>query len=368
MDKETDKSQEAIQISEIRYRRLFETAKDGILILDADTGKIDDVNPFLVELLGYSYDQFISKTIWDIGFFKDIIANRDNFEELKAKKYLRYEDLPLETADGRKIEVEFVSNVYQVNKYSVIQCNIRDITDRKKIENALARHAAELTAANESLKAFAHSIAHDLRNPLHSIIGCSEIVKDAIPVEDKSAHEALGYIISSSHKMAKILTDLMSLSKIARHETQFTRCSLSEIAKSITDEFKRMDKKRKVAIIIAPGLLADADAGLIRILLQNLLQNAWKFTSNTEDARIEFGKQGNEHSTSRYFVRDNGAGFDMVQAERLFQPFQRLHSQEEYSGTGIGLTIVKRIIEKHGGTITVEAEKDKGATFYFTLA
>lgn len=144
-------SKNALCASEIRYRRLFESAKDGILILDAETGQIDDVNPFLIELLGYSHDQFFSKKIWDIGFFKDIIANRENFLELKEKKYIRYDDLPLETSDGRKINVEFVSNVYQENHHNVIQCNIRDITDRKRASNDIAAEKERLAVTLRSI-------------------------------------------------------------------------------------------------------------------------------------------------------------------------------------------------------------------------
>jgi len=140
--------------SELRYRRLFESAKDGILILDSDTGQIEDVNPFLVKLLGYSREQFLSKAVWDIGFFKDIIANRDTFLQLKERKYVRYEDLPLETADGQKIDVEFVSNVYQEGRHSVIQCNIRDITVRKRAEKALGKLADELRLSNKDLREF----------------------------------------------------------------------------------------------------------------------------------------------------------------------------------------------------------------------
>ena len=361
------KVQEALQVSELKYRRLFETANDGILILDAESGQIVDVNPFLVELLGYSHEQFISKTIWDIGFFKDIIANRDNFEELKAKKYIRYEDLPLETVDGRKIEVEFVSNVYKENNHSVIQCNIRDITERKRTEKALARHAAELAAANQRLEAFSYSISHDLRNPLRAITGFSKIAKGSIPAEDKDAQEAMDFITNSAERMEQIITDLMSLSKIDMKETKFTKCALSDIALSIINTLKRIDKEREVEIIVEPMLFVDADEGLIRILLENLIQNAWKFTSKKAGARIEFGKEDGEESQV-YFVRDNGVGFEIAYAKNLFKPFQRLHSQEDYSGTGIGLTIAKRIVEKHGGTITVDAEKDKGATFFFSLA
>lgn len=144
-------TQEELRASELKYRRLFESAKDGILILDAETGQIDNVNPFLIELLGYTHDQFISKTIWDIGFFKDIIANRENFLELKKKKYIRYDDLPLETAHGRKINVEFVSNVYKENSHNVIQCNIRDITDRKRASNDIAAEKERLAVTLRSI-------------------------------------------------------------------------------------------------------------------------------------------------------------------------------------------------------------------------
>ena len=142
---ETKKAQEALAISETRYRRLFETAKNGIIILDAETGKITAVNPFLMEMLGYSQGQFIDKAIWDIGLFKDIAANREHFLKLQQNEYIRYEDLPLETADGRQIEVEFISNVYMVDQRKVIQCDIRDITDRKKAENEIK----ELVAGKE---------------------------------------------------------------------------------------------------------------------------------------------------------------------------------------------------------------------------
>ena len=143
--------------------------------------------------------------------------------------------------------------------------------------------------------------------------------------------------------------------------------NLSNIAMSIIKKLKSMDKSRVVEIVIEPELFADADEGLIKILLENLIQNAWKFTSKKADARIEFGIQ-NFNNAPFYFVHDNGAGFDMAYAEKLVTPFKRMHSEKEYPGTGIGLTIVKRIVEKHGGTINVAAEKDKGATFYFSLA
>ena len=133
------RAEEALVASEVRYRRLFETAKDGILILDAETGAVHDVNPFLVELLGYLREKFLGKRIWELGIFKDVAANQANFAELQRQEYIRYEDLPLETADGRRVNVEFVSNVYLVDHQKVIQCNIRDITERKRMEQACGR-------------------------------------------------------------------------------------------------------------------------------------------------------------------------------------------------------------------------------------
>ena len=145
------KIQEALLASELKYRRLFETAKDGILILDADSGLIIDVNPFLIDLLGYSYENLIGKTIWDIGFIKDIVASRENFQQLKDRKYIRYEDLPLETATGNKIDVEFVSNVYLEDHHNVIQCNIRDITERKLTSAAILKERERLDVTLRSI-------------------------------------------------------------------------------------------------------------------------------------------------------------------------------------------------------------------------
>jgi PAS domain S-box-containing protein len=147
-------AQELLRASELKYRRLFETAKDGILILDAETGTVVDVNPFLIELLGYPHDVFLGKRVWELGFLRDAIANEANFATLQQKGYIRYEDLPLQTIDGRQVEVEFVCNVYLVNDHRIIQCNIRDIAERKNAEKRLQQHQQELKKANEELVAF----------------------------------------------------------------------------------------------------------------------------------------------------------------------------------------------------------------------
>jgi len=183
---------EALVSSEIRYRRLFESAKDGILILDAETGRIIDVNPFLMELLGYTKESIIKKEIWEFGFFKDIAANKEKFLELQQKGYVRYEDLPLETIDGRKIEVEFVSNTYLVNQNKIVQCNIRDITERKRGEQIIQLRNHQLSELNATKDKLFSVIAHDLKSPFQFLLSSTEFLSTEI--ESLSQEEVKLYI------------------------------------------------------------------------------------------------------------------------------------------------------------------------------
>src|SRR5579859_5978390 len=196
------RSGEALRDSEARYRRLFETAQDGILILDAKTGLITDVNPFLMKLLGYSFEEFLGKELWAIGLFKDIEASKSAFRELQAKRYVRYDDLPLETKGGRAINVEFVSNVYGVNNKKVIQCNVRDITKRKRAEQSeqLLRQAQKM----ESVGQLAGGVAHDFNNLLGVILGYCEILEDCSDLSDPTRKMILQ--IHSAGTSAKDLT------------------------------------------------------------------------------------------------------------------------------------------------------------------
>ncbi len=368
-------AEEALAISEIRYRRLFETAKDGILILDADTGQITDINPFLVEMLGYTTEELLEKRLWEIGSFKDIAASRAAFSELQQKEYLRYEDLPLETRDGQRIDVEFVSNVYTVDRKKMIQCNIRDITARKRAEKeieilnaTLALRAYELETVNQELEAFSYTVSHDLRTPLTNINGYCQLAQELCSANlDERCRGYLREIYDGTLRMNKLIDTLLNFALLTRSDLHRETIDLSEMARAVAAELKMRETERSVTFTIAEGLTVNGDPKLLRVVLENLLGNAWKYTGKREDAVIEFGVTEVDAKPA-YFVRDNGSGFDMVYSDRLFTPFQRLPGTSEYSGHGIGLATVQRIVQRHGGRVWAEGEEGKGATFYFSLA
>jgi len=615
------RSEQAIRASELCYRRVFEAAKDGILILDAGSGRINDANPFLSKLLGFSREEMLGKTVGELSPFKDIESNQIMLERLQSDGYVRYEDLPLETKDGRQIAVEFVSNAYQAGNQRMIQCNIRDITERKKAQNhsfrlaaiiessddaiigkdlngiitswnkgaerifgfttgemvgtsmlrlipvdrydeetailgkirrgenvghfetrrqtkdgrlidvsitaspikdaagqvfgvskvahdislrkeaeaagrssearyrtlfnyapdgilladpkgcyldanasmcrmlgytreelvglhardivapaefphvapALAAIAAgpdyhrewlfrrkdgsdvsaeviattmpdgnllamihdlserkaaaeklaqlnvelehrvterteQLQAANEELEAFSYSVSHDLRAPLRHVAGFVELLqKDAGPTLSEKNLRFLATISQSAKRMGNLIDDLLAFSKVGRSEMQKTQVNLDELVRETVADLQPEIKNRKIAWTIHPLPPVQADRALMRMALVNLISNAIKFTGARAEAAIEIGCAPGQNGTAAVFVRDNGAGFDPKYAEKLFGVFQRLHSQDEFEGTGIGLANVKRIISRHGGRVWAEGAVEGGATFWFSI-
>ncbi len=243
---------------------------------------------------------------------------------------------------------------------------VQDITDRRLAEEARLQ-TAKLEAANKELEAFSYSVSHDLRAPLRTIDGFAKMLaEDCGPSLDDTGKGYLEHIDAAARRMSALIEDLLALSQITTSEMRRSKVDLTEIAEIIADELRDGDPGRQALVVIAPGLVVNADPHLLRIALENLLRNAWKFTGKTPQTRIEIGctKKGAE---AVYFVRDNGAGFDMEFASKLFGVFQRLHREADFPGTGVGLAIVQRIITRHGGRIWAEAAPRQGATFYFTL-
>jgi PAS domain S-box-containing protein len=251
---------------------------------------------------------------------------------------------------------------------------VQDITHKKeteekikKLNEDLFRYSLELTAINKELEAFSYSVSHDLRAPLRSIDGFGEaLLEEYSDKLDDVGRDYLHRVRNATQKMGRIIDDLLKLSRITRSPVNHDLVNLTDLSQSIVNELQSNDSKRKVTIHIEKNLTAVADKDLMYIALENLIGNAWKFTSKKQHAIIKIGKTTNKNKTV-FFIRDNGAGFDMKYAKKLFVPFQRLHSDSEFPGIGIGLGIVNRVIHRHGGEIWAKGKKDQGATFYFTL-
>ena len=231
----------------------------------------------------------------------------------------------------------------------------------------LARHASQLEAANKELEAFAYSVSHDLRAPLRSVEGFSQaLAEDYAEQIDDAGRDMLQRVRAASQRMAQLIDDMLVLSRLTRTEMRRERVDLSALAQAIATELRRRAPERDVEFVIADGLFVEGDRGLLRVACENLLENAWKFTGKTPVARIEVGATI-EASRTCYFVRDNGAGFDMAYADKLFGAFQRLHGTNEFPGTGIGLATVQRVLHRHGGQAWAEGRVGQGATIYFAL-
>lgn len=242
------------------------------------------------------------------------------------------------------------------------------IRHRDHLEEQVAARTASLEDANKEMEAFSYSISHDLRAPLRVIDGFSQaVLEDYKNSLDEAGQKYLNRIRSNTIKMSGLIDDLLGLSRVSRREINRCPVNLSELADEITQELQQQANGRAIHVKIADGIVAEGDPNLLRIALENLLGNACKFTQNSDPARISFGSESRDGNQS-YFVQDNGVGFNMRFAHKLFGPFQRLHSDKEFEGTGIGLATVQRIIQRHGGKVWAQSEPGQGAIFYFRLS
>lgn len=366
---ERTRREEALREAEGRFRSAFENAPIGVAIVGPE-GRFLQVNRSLCEMLGYSEKELLSTTFRKITYPEDVDVSMAYVRRVMEGEIDSYSlEKRYVGADGGPVwvslSVSLVRDAGGNPLYFVDQ--IQDITGRKLAEKQLAHRAEELARANSELEQFAYSVSHDLRTPLRSIDGFAHVLLEEYADQlDEEGREYLRRVRANSQRMGLLIDDLLSLSRVTRSEMLRTTVDLSALAESVVDGLRRGDPDRQVHVEIASGMVVSGDAGLLRTALENLLGNAWKFTSKEPHARIQFGSTSHD-GTQAYFVRDNGTGFDMAYAGKLFGAFQRLHTADEFEGTGVGLATVQRVIHRHGGRVWAEGEVGRGATFYFTL-
>ena len=377
-----ESAENSMRDSEERYRVLFERAPDSIFIvgLDGDEkGKIISANRAAAEQHGYTIDELCSMSIYDINTEESnkstaTLINRISSGEWITKEVWHYKK------DTSQFPLEVHAGMVKIHGRSYILGFDRDITSRKLAEESdrmyldqirrlnieLNRKASDLVAANNELETFNYSVSHDMRGPLTRISGyCQMLLEDDVLLDEPSKIY-ISRIYESGVWLNDMIDAMLQLAQLARAEFVTDFVSLSSVAETVIEELKRAELARNVNTIILRDVVVAGDPKLLKILMTNLLENAWKYSSQTREARIEFGMRMDD-SGPVYFVRDNGAGFDMKSANKLFKVFTRLHDPSQFNGTGIGLATVQRIVTRHGGRIWAEAETGRGATFFFTL-
>ncbi|ABQ25487.1 PAS domain S-box protein [Geotalea uraniireducens] len=375
-------AEDAFNASHTLLEKTLASLNEAVFIVETKTREIQDCNITALKMFGYERDQLIGARTSCLHVTEE---NSEWFGSEMLKSYERkgyFEVLfQMKRADGTVFPSEhFVTPIYDSDgNITSNVCVVRDITERKRaedesrrlnelLEQRVGERTAELEASNKELEAFCYSVSHDLRTPLRGIDGfCSIVRQDYADKLDKPGREYLERIGSAAVRMGQLIDDLLNLSMVTRSQLTYDMVDLSHLARDIAQEFLLLEPDRRVEFEIADGVMAKADRRLIRSALENMLHNAWKFSSREQCTRIEFGVDTSE-GDHIYYVRDNGVGFDMIYAHKLFRPFQRLHGMTEFVGTGVGLASVQRIVARHGGRVWVEAEPGKGATFFFTLA
>ena len=352
----------------LRLASIVASSDDAIVGRSLD-GIVTSWNKGAERVFGYSAEELVGKPVPD-----QLVAGWETESALLAERIRRGERIDhFETVRRRKDgqEIHVSSNVFPIldsERGFVGSASIsRDITEAKRTQEALVRAKMAADVANRELESFSYSVAHDLRAPLRSIDGFSQaLLEDYEEKLDAEGQRYLSFIRESAQHMAQLIDDMLALARVARSELRRETVDLSSLARAALTRLQRAQPERQVNVVIEDGLMGEGDPRLLAVVLDNLLGNAWKFTGRRPDARIEFGSAEKEGRTV-YFVRDNGAGFDMAFANKLFGVFQRLHTTTEFEGTGVGLATVHRVVSRHEGRVWAEGAVDRGATFFFTL-
>ncbi|MEI8378921.1 MAG: PAS domain S-box protein [Planctomycetota bacterium] len=395
---ERKQSQTSLQVSETRYRRLFEAAQDGVLILDAGSHRITHVNPFLTNLLDYPAEHFLGKELWEIGFLRDKQASQSAMEQLDEQGSLRYESLPLEDRQGRKHPVEMVANLYQEDNHRVIQCNIRDITDRSRLETLQRVQAVELSDLHRRKDEFLAMLSHELRSPLAPIANAVQLLSLQQGSESLVQQHARNIIERQVRQLQHLVDDLLEVSRITTGRVQLRRVPvvLSDIVHGAVETARPHIEQRQHELTVSlppEPIWLNADAARLEQVLVNLLSNAAKYTAErghiwlTVEVEVDGvtrgpGDTGPPWKPDSFFqsppllgphvlirARDNGVGIDPALLPRIFDLFTQAERSLDRSqgGLGIGLALVQRLTELHGGTVEAHTTLGQGSEFVVRL-
>jgi len=375
-------AEDALRASEEKYSMVYHLSPDAINLTQMETGVQVEANQSYLRMFGYTREEVIGHSTLpgDLGIW----VRKEDRDRLIAELQDHGEVIDFEALMRRKGGSTFTclisSSLLKIGGDRYNLSISRDITERIKAENEIRdlnesleqrvnERTLQLEAAYKEMEAFSYSVSHDLRSPLQIVNGFSEVLlEDYQDKLDEGAKKYLSRIRGGVQRMGILIDDLLKLSKTSRSELTLSDCDLSKLCSRVAGNLPDLNAERTVEVSIQPGMLVQADHHLMQVVLENLLGNAWKYTSKTEHPRVEVGEIVSPKGERTFFIRDNGAGFDMAHADKLFTAFQRLHATSDFEGTGIGLAIVQRIIHRHGGRIWAEAKPGEGATFFFTLS
>jgi PAS domain S-box-containing protein len=355
----------------MQHRAAMEASMDGMAILDS-SGTYVYINQAHADFYGYDSPSGMIGMSWKTLYHPDELKR---FEESIMPLFFQTGSWRGEAVGRRRDGSRFPQEIsLGLLADGGIVCVVRDISDRRRAEEdirrmnaGLERRASELTVANQELESFSYSLSHDIRNYMSRIsMAVQTLEEEYVPAMDQGASQLVHMIHEAEDGMEGLIRAMLELFKSTRNELVHTQVDLSALARDVAMNILEGEPSRHCTVVIQPGIKAEGDLTMLRILMENLIGNAWKYTARTEDARIEFGAT-TYGDREVYFVRDNGAGFHMKDIANLFKPFRRLHSGQEFAGIGIGLATVQRIIQRHDGEVWGEGEPGKGAAFFFTL-